>query len=183
MHKEVARNAPALHAGPLAFFYEKSLAKKLFICLGSPFFPLSLLLVRGSRLSCSLFWCRCVYRELMAKEIAQLANPKRTLRILANEWLVQRITNCTFLFLVYSLYILLLCVHKEVARNAPALHAGPLAFFYEKSLAKKLFICLGSSFFPLLLLLVRGSRLFCSLFWCRCNYRELYSIRVLAHQL
>ena len=24
---------------------------------------------------------------------------------------------------------LLLCVHKEVARNAPALHAGPRAFF------------------------------------------------------
>ena len=98
VHKEVARNAPALHAGPLAFFYEKSLAKKLFICLGSSFFPLSLLLVRGSRLSCSLFWCRCVYRELIVKEIAQLANPKRTLRILANEWLVQRITYCAFFF-------------------------------------------------------------------------------------
>ena len=63
MHKEVARNAPALHSGPLAFFYEKSLAKKLFICLGSSFFPLFLLLVRGSRLCCSLFWYRCVYRK------------------------------------------------------------------------------------------------------------------------
>ena len=69
MHKEVARNAPALHAGPLAFFYEKSLAKKLFICLGSPFFPLWLLLVRGSRLCCSLFWYRCVYRDLLRKDI------------------------------------------------------------------------------------------------------------------
>ena len=97
VHKEVARNAPALHAGPHAFFYEKSLAKKLFICLGSSFFPLLLLLVRSSRLCCSLFWCRCIDRELMAKEIAQLANPKRTLRILANEWLVQRITYCAFL--------------------------------------------------------------------------------------
>ena len=104
VHKEVARNAPALHAGPLAFFYEKSLAKKLFICLGSSFFPLLLLLVRSSRLCCSLFWCRCVYRELMAKEIAQLANPKRTLRILANKWLVQRITYCAFLF-YFSLFL------------------------------------------------------------------------------
>ena len=35
---------------------------------------------------------------------------------------------------------LLLCVHKEVARNAPALHAGPRAFFTLKGynvLAKK----------------------------------------------
>ena len=40
--------------------------------------------------------------------------------------------------------MLLLCVHKEVARNAPALHAGPLRFFTlkgynvlaQKSLAK-----------------------------------------------
>ena len=78
-----------------------------------------------------------------------------------------------FPFLFYALYILLLCVHKEVARNAPALHAGSLAFFYEKSLAKKLFICLSSSFFPLWLLLVRGSRLSCSLFCIRCVYRDL----------
>ena len=36
--------------------------------------------------------------------------------------------------------MLLLCVHKEVARNAPALHAGPRAFFTLKGynvLAKK----------------------------------------------
>ena len=76
-----------------------------------------------------------------------------------------------FPFLFYALYILLLCVHKEVARNAPALHAGPLAFFYEKSLAKKLFICLGSSFSRLLLLLVRCSRLGSSMFCDRCVYR------------
>ena len=83
------------------------------------------------------------------------------------------IANCEFHFtdfntksVFFSLppLVLLLCVPKEVARNAPALHAGPHAFFAEKSLAKKLFICLGSSFFPLLLLLVRSSRLSCSLF-------------------
>ena len=101
VHKEVARNAPALHAGPLAFFYEKSLAKKLFICLGSSFFPLLLLLVRCSRLGSSMFCDRCVYRDFWRMaivltnqvqellEIEQLANQKRTLRILANEWLVQ----------------------------------------------------------------------------------------------
>ena len=55
-----------------------------------------------------------------------------------------KIANCTFPFLFYALFILLLCVHKEVARNAPALHAGPRAFFTlkgynvlaQKSLAK-----------------------------------------------
>ena len=109
-------------------------------------------------------------------EIEQLANLKRTLRILANEWLVQWFQGfknvqlfarqivprrnlivphemsvkirrerrlLIAVFLIFTLLILLLCVHKEVARNAPALHAGPPAFFYEKSLAKKLFICLG----------------------------------------
>ena len=41
----------------------------------------------------------------------------------------------------YFIYlILLLCVHKEVARNAPALHAGPLRFFARtKKLGKKCF--------------------------------------------
>ena len=34
MPKEVARNAPALHAGPHAFFAEKSLAKKLYNLFG-----------------------------------------------------------------------------------------------------------------------------------------------------
>ena len=41
-----------------------------------------------------------------------------------------------YFFFIYL--ILLLCVHKEVARNAPALHAGPHAFcLAAKSLAKK----------------------------------------------
>ena len=57
---------------------------------------------------------------IFAFENEQLANYKAIIAV--------------FLFLSF---VLLLCVHKEVARNAPALHAGPLAFFYEKSLAKK----------------------------------------------
>ena len=48
-------------------------------------------------------------------------------------------------FFLFLSFILLLCVHKEVARNAPALHAGPLRFLPSmgtmclaaKSLAKK----------------------------------------------
>ena len=32
-------------------------------------------------------------------------------------------------FFLFLSFILLLCVHKEVARNAPVLHAGPHAFY------------------------------------------------------
>ena len=35
-------------------------------------------------------------------------------------------------FFLFLSFILLLCVHKEVARNAPALHAGPPRFFYPQ---------------------------------------------------
>ena len=41
-------------------------------------------------------------------------------------------------FFLFLSFILLLCVHKEVARNAPALHAGPLRFLpRRKKLGKK----------------------------------------------
>ena len=62
------------------------------------------------------------------------------------------IANCEFPFIDFNTnsvffslrpLILLLCVPKEVARNAPALHAGPHAFFDEKSLAKKLYNLFG----------------------------------------
>ena len=50
---------------------------------------------------------------IFAYEIEQLANYKA------------KIAD----FFLFLSFILLLCVHKEVARNAPALHAGPHAFF------------------------------------------------------
>ena len=53
---------------------------------------------------------------IFAYEIEQLANYKA------------KIAD----FFLFLSFILLLCVHKEVARNAPALHAGPHAFFTRK---------------------------------------------------
>ena len=48
--------------------------------------------------------------------------------------------NQSFLDMKIVVCILLLCLHKEVARNAPALHAGPLSFFARtKKLSKKCF--------------------------------------------
>ncbi|MEE1230667.1 MAG: hypothetical protein UHM56_06140, partial [Phascolarctobacterium sp.] len=72
MHKEVARNAPALHAGPLRFLpRRKKLGKKGFTIWS----------LRGVIITMVCY--------IMIQEIEQLANLKRTLRILANEWLVQ----------------------------------------------------------------------------------------------
>ena len=74
---EVPRNPPALHAGPLRFFAR---TKKL-----------------GKKMLCHMVASRCERHfsvlangfRYLNKEIEQLANLKRTLRILANEWLVQ----------------------------------------------------------------------------------------------
>ena len=81
---EVPRNPPALHAGPLRFFTlkgynvlaQKKLSKKMLCHMVA------------SRCKNHFFVLANGYR-LTNLEIEQLANLKRTLRILANEWLVQ----------------------------------------------------------------------------------------------
>ena len=83
VHKEVERNAPALHAGPHAFYPQgvqcaspqKAWQKRLYHMVASRCKNHFSLLANG-------------YRDLN-KVIEQLVNLKRTLRILANEWLVQ----------------------------------------------------------------------------------------------